>query len=232
MPRLRPNLLAIIVPLVLVVPIGAQQPSAEDETSPAILRFVRERLAGSEGLGPADGVEIRETRFFRGTLRVRGTVRNTEQLEKVRRTIDALRGDINSDFDVRITNIDYSGLTVVAGGQPAQAERIKRMPAETPQSEDGPEVQEESFDFLPPPPPPPAKERKHRHHRRHKDEQVEPYGTPSHGVPPWEAGWSDPWTGAWIDMDDGLNAFSDPNCANCAPHKHHHWRHKHCSKDP
>jgi hypothetical protein len=231
MPRLRSKLLATIVPLVLVLPVSAQQPPPEDETSPAILRFVRERLAGSEGLRPADGVEVRETRFFRGTLRVSGTVRSADQLGKVRRTIDALRGDIESDFDVRVMNIDYSGLTVVAGGKTAEPERLKAMPSESPQPqspppEPGPEVWEESFDFLPPPPPPPAKERR-RHHWRKKNEEAEPYGTPPPWVPLEGAGWSDPWTDGWMGGDDGPNAF-DPYCAQ----KHHHWWRKRQSKDP
>jgi hypothetical protein len=221
MPRLRLELWGAIVPLVLVLPIFAQGPTSEDETSPAILKFVRERLAASEGLRPADGVEVRETKFFRGTLRVRGTVRSADQLEKARRSMDALRGEIGSNFDVRIMNIDYTGLTVGAGGRPGEPERLKPMPSEA--KGPSPEVWEEPFYYVAPPPP--AKERR-RHHWRKKDEPAEnaaPYGEAPHWVPLWGAGWGDGW-GGWTDLDDGPNAFSDPDCKK---HKHHHWWQKH-----
>jgi hypothetical protein len=209
MPRACPRLLAAAVPLLLAVPLPAQQApprGAEgDVTSPALLKMIRERFATKEGLRESDGVEIRETRFFQGTVRVTGTVVRQEQIDQVRRTLDALRAELGAELDIRITAIDVSGLTVRPAPKPGEpGDRLRPVPATEP-PEESPVVSEEPAGIGPgagPAPPPHAPKRFHWGHKK----------APAAGghSPAW-----DPYA------DDGVNAFTNPNCY---PPTHHWFR--------
>jgi hypothetical protein len=79
--------------------------------------MIRQRFARTEGLREADGVEIRETRYFQGTVRVTGTVARQEQIETVRRTLESLRAALGSKADAKINTFDLTYLKVKAPGK-------------------------------------------------------------------------------------------------------------------
>jgi hypothetical protein len=119
MSRVSPCVVGVAAALLAAASAAAQPaPPPEDETSPLLLQLIRAHLAEVEGLGTADGVQVQETRFFRGTVRVRGTVASAEQRDAVRREITALRPRLEMSADVRITEIDVSGLQVAPGTKP------------------------------------------------------------------------------------------------------------------
>ncbi len=141
---LRPFLLAAVGSLLLGAPLAAQQGQPkddEDQTSPALLELIRQRFASTEGLRPADGVEIRETKFFMGTLRVTGKVARQEQVETVRRTLDGMRRELGSTVDVRINALDLSRLTVKPAAKPPEPGKMPSLPSrpreESPPATDG-----------------------------------------------------------------------------------------------
>jgi hypothetical protein len=127
-------LLCVSYALAQPAPPGAD--TSGDETSPALLKLIQQRLAGVTGLRPADGVQLQETKFFRGTVRVRGTVTTAEQRDAVRREIEALRPQLEMMADVRIATIDVSGLQVVP--------RSSTLPATTPSTLPAPQTAPET----------------------------------------------------------------------------------------
>jgi hypothetical protein len=120
-------LLCVSYALAQPAPPGAD--TSGDETSPALLKLIQQRLAGVSGLRPADGVQLQETKFFRGTVRVRGTVTTAEQRDAVRREIEALRPQLEMMADVRIATIDVSGLQIAPRGSTPPTTTPSTLPA-------------------------------------------------------------------------------------------------------
>jgi hypothetical protein len=229
MRRVYPRLLAGVVPLLVALPLAAQEApprdGSGDVTSPALLQFIRQRFARTDGLRAQDGVVLRETRFFRGRLVVSGTVARQGQVEEVRRALQSLRPDMEAMFDLKLTAIDVSGLSVQPTGK--QAEPGKLQPGRQVPGEDecpvGSECFEEGFPaewddfagFVPAPEPPSkahAKRRRHGHKRS------------------GQAGAAD---AAWdIDAESDVNAFTDPRCLGGGKHHRRHGKHGHHHAPP
>jgi hypothetical protein len=75
--------------------------------------MIRKHLADTSGLRPADGVRIEESKFFRGSVRIRGSIVSESLRDALRRALDSIRSRLEMEVDVRITNFDFSGLRVI-----------------------------------------------------------------------------------------------------------------------
>jgi hypothetical protein len=162
-----------------------------DQTSPALLEMIRKHLAGTSGLRPSDGVRIEESKFFRGTVRIRGTMASEPQRNDLRRALDSIRSRLETATDVKITMFDLSGLRI--GPAPPSAGSPKGAP--TPESrevteEDGEEIIQPwpgrvvPYYYFVPPPPPPARKRCFLFHRS-ADNDGPGYGPPPPPVYYW-----------------------------------------------
>jgi hypothetical protein len=100
--------------LLAASPVAAQTepPLAGDKTTPLILKLVRARLAATTDLRPADGVRIDSVKFARGILNLSGMIRTAAQRDKVKASIKAGQAAIENEADVKIKDIDVSGLEV------------------------------------------------------------------------------------------------------------------------
>lgn len=194
MPRLALPLLgivgALVVPALAQVPPPVSEPSG-DQTSPALLEMIRKHLAGTSSLRPSDGVRIEESKFFRGSVRIRGSIVSETQRDALRRALESIRSRMEMAVDVKITSFDLSGLRI--GPRPPTDQIPKKAPtpkiAEAPEEDDGVEVLEECptfvvpyFYFMPPPAPP---ARKRCHFFSRCDDGPGGYGYPPPGMFYW-----------------------------------------------
>jgi hypothetical protein len=195
MPRLTLPLLGIAVALAAPALAQVAPPVADssgDETSPVLLEMIRQHLAGTSDLRPLDGVFVQESKFFRGTVRIRGTIVSEGQRDSLKRALESIRARLEMRADVKITTFDLSGLRI---GPPPESIRSPKD-AGAPKTkeaagEDGEEIIVEEYSgfaspyyFMPPPPPPPPA-RKRCFFRRHADDDGPGYGPPPYGMYPW-----------------------------------------------
>jgi hypothetical protein len=233
MRRVHSRLLAGVVPLLAALPLTAQEPpprnGSGDVTSPALLQFLRQRFARTDGLRAQDGIALRETRFFRGRLVVSGTVARQGQVEEVRRALQSLRPDMEAMFDLKLTAIDVSGLSVQPAGKQAEPGKFQpgrqvpgegECPVPSECAEEGFPMEFEGFaGFVPAPEQPSKAAAKHR--RRGHKRSAQPTGA---AAAAWE-----------VDEEPDVNAFTDPRClGDCKHHLRHgkHGKHGHHHAPP
>jgi hypothetical protein len=212
--------LGIAVAFVVPAQAQASQPAKDpsgDQTSPALLEMIRKHLAGTSGLRSADGVSIEESKFFRGSVRIRGRVVSESQRDALRRALESIRSRLEMEVDVKISSFDLSGLRVVplppTAQTPKEAPKTKDKEApksKAPETCDGEvvEIVEEYPSFVVPfsyyMPPPPQQGRKHCFSFfRRCDDRPTGYGYPSPGAGYW-------WYGA-PPMPYGYSGFYYPH---------------------
>jgi hypothetical protein len=136
MSRVPPGLLGVVLALLAAGSAAAQAVPPEqlpptDQTSSALLRFVRERLAQVPGLRPADGVQVEQAQFDHGTLYVRGSVASADQRDAVRREIEALRPRLEVAADVSALQVNAAAAPQAGGDsakKTAEPERLRPTP--------------------------------------------------------------------------------------------------------
>jgi hypothetical protein len=197
MPRLALPLLGIavvfVVPALAQVPVLLQEP-AGDETSPALLKVIQTHLAGTTGLRPSDGVRIVESKYFRGTVRIRGTVVSETQRDSLRRALESIRSRLETAADVKITRFDLSGLEIGPPPPSGKAPKESAIPESVvvPGGEMGtifpsfPTRVVPYYYFVPvAPPEPPARNRCLFFRRSSDYENPNWYGPPANGMYYW-----------------------------------------------
>jgi hypothetical protein len=159
--------------------------------------MIRKHLADTSGLRPADGVSIEESKFFRGSVRIRGRVVSESQRDALRRALESIRSRLEMEVDVKITNFDFSGLRVVPLPPTAQTPKEAPKPkVEAPKSkapetcdEEIVEVVEEYPGFVVPfsyyMPPPPLGHRPCFNFFHRCDGSPAGYGSPPPGARYW-----------------------------------------------
>jgi hypothetical protein len=197
MPRLALPLLGIACALVVPALAQVQPPEAPpsgDQTSPALLEMIRQHLAQTSGLRPADGVRIDESRFYRGDVRIRGTLRAESQRAALRRELESIRTRLEMAVDVKITMFDLTGLRISAtppSGQPSKEAPKPRL--EEIVEEDVMEVFPAYRPFVAPPVyyMPSGPQIRQRCHLFHRNSEYD--GPPGgYGPPPMYNGWYGP----------------------------------------
>jgi hypothetical protein len=202
---------ALVVPALAQVPPPVSDPSG-DQTSPALLEMIRKHLADTSGLRSSDGVTIEESKFFRGSVRIRGRIVSESQRDALRRALESIRSRLEMDVDVKISNFDLSGLRVVPLPPTAQTPKEAPKPKLTPKApekfdEEGVEVVEECPAFVVPnfyfmPPTPPSHKRCFNFFRRCDD------GPAGYGYPPPGPYF---WWNAFPPMPYGYDGFYCPD---------------------
>jgi hypothetical protein len=99
--------------------------AAAQDQEPTLLGLITTRFGMVAELRPTAGVRITAATFSRGVVRVVGTVTSEAQRERVKREVEALRPRIRSELDLRVKEIDVSGVTVIPKPRPEDGQKEK-----------------------------------------------------------------------------------------------------------
>jgi hypothetical protein len=117
-----------LLAVVLVASLRAGEGKGSDE-EPTLLGLIRKRLEKVPELQRTKGVQIEKAAYSRGVIRITGSVKTYQQRDRVLREVEAMRRDIESTLDIKIKEIDVSGL---AGPARPGSEKEKAQPGRLP----------------------------------------------------------------------------------------------------
>ncbi len=123
---------AALLAVVLVASLRADEGKG-DENEPTLLGLIRKRLEKIPELQPDKGVRVAKASYSRGVIRITGTVKSSEQRDRILREVEAMRREIESTLDLKVREIDVSGLAGAVGPRPEkEKERPGRLPPPLP----------------------------------------------------------------------------------------------------
>jgi hypothetical protein len=101
------------------------------EQEPTLLGLIRKRLGKIPELQPGKGVRIEKAVYSRGVIRITGSVKTRAQRERIRREVTAMIREIESTLDLRVKEIDLSGVSGPSEEGPDKEKEQPKLPAPT-----------------------------------------------------------------------------------------------------
>jgi hypothetical protein len=101
---------AALLAALMIASLRAEQAGEEKDQPPTLLDLIRKRLDKIPELQPDKGVRIEQATYSRGVVRLIGAVKTVGQRKRIAQEVLALRPVLQSTLDLRVREIDVSGL--------------------------------------------------------------------------------------------------------------------------